>query len=231
MFRLLYAIGNHSETFRIEIKGFAGPVFDGSIITERSLGIVMSSKEKILSAAILLFAEKGYTGLSMRQLAQAVDMSVAAIYHHFPDKNALYLAATRYAFSGKEQVFAQVWQAQCPPEEKLEKFIHALITVMSKDREFCRLVQREIMEADPERMQLLAQDVFKNQFDLLLHLARELAPQRDAYLVATAIIGLVKIYVDHQPLNRHFQGWQAEFEQPETIAAHVTDLLLNGLKC
>lgn len=177
----------------------------------------------------MLFAQKGYAGLSMRQLAQAVGVSVAAIYHHFPDKNALYLAATRYAFSGKELIFAQVWDAECPAAEKLKKFVLVLITVMSQDNEFCRLVQREIMEADPERMQLLAQGVFKSQFDRLLQLAAELAPGRDAYLVATAIVGLVKIYVDHQPLNKHFPGWRPEFEQPEIIASHVTDLLLNGL--
>lgn len=187
-----------------------------------------TSKDKILSAAIVLFAEKGYSGLSMRQLASAVDMSVAAIYHHFPDKNALYLAATRYAFSGKEQMFAKVWEAECGPVEKLRAFILALITAMLGDKDFCRLMQREIMEADPERMQLLAQSVFKNQFELLLQLATELAPRRDAYLVATSIIGLVKIYVDHQPLNKHFPGWKPEYEQPAMIAGHITDLLLNG---
>lgn len=189
----------------------------------------MTSKEKILTAAITLFAEKGYTGLSMRQLATAVDMSVAAIYHHFPDKNALYLAATHYAFAGKELIFSQVWEAECPAPKKLHKFILALITVMTQDNEFCRLVQREIMEADTERMQLLAQSVFKNQFERLLQLAAELAPGRDAYLVATAIVGLVKIYVDHKPLNQHFSGWRPEYAQPDVIADHITDLLLNGL--
>jgi AcrR family transcriptional regulator len=189
----------------------------------------MNTKDKILSAAIILFAEKGYSGLSMRRLANALNISVAAIYHHFPDKNALYLAATRYAFSGKELVFSQVWEAQCPPVEKLHKFIKALVTVISQDKDFCRLMQREIMEADPERMQLLAQDVFKGQFELLLQLASELAPKRDAFLLATSIIGLVKIYIDHQPLNRHFPGWRPEYEHPETIADHVTELLLNGI--
>jgi AcrR family transcriptional regulator len=189
----------------------------------------VTSKEKILNAAIILFAEKGYTGLSMRQLACAVDMSVAAIYHHFPDKNALYLAATHYAFAGKESVFAQVWAAECTPAERLQRLILAIITVMSMDNDFCRLVQREIMEADTERMQFLAQSVFKNQFDRLLQLVQELAPQQDAYLVATSIIGLVKIHVDHRPLNRHFPGWQSDYEQPKIIANHISNLLLNGL--
>ena len=88
----------------------------------------------------------------MRQLAQAVDMSVAAIYHHFPDKNTLYLEAVRFAFSDKEQVFAQVWESGCSAEEKLGGFIRSLIDVMLQDRDFHRLMQREILEADPERM-------------------------------------------------------------------------------
>lgn len=166
----------------------------------------------------------------MRQLAAAVDMSVAAIYHHFPDKNALYLAAIRYAFSGKALIFNQVWKSENTPEEKLSGFIHALINLMLADPDFHRLLQREIMAADPERMKLLAQDVFKNQFCLLMDLAAELAPEFDAYLVATSIIGLAKNYIDYQPLQRHFPGWKPEHEDPKVIAAHITHLLLTGLK-
>jgi AcrR family transcriptional regulator len=190
----------------------------------------LSSKEKILGTAIVLFAQKGYLGLSMRQLAQAVDMSVAAIYHHFPDKNTLYLEAVRFAFSDKEQVFAQVWESGCPPEEKLGKFIRSLIDVMLQDRDFHRLMQREILEADPERMQLLAQGIFNRQFCLLMQLATELAPEQDAHLVATSIIGLAKYYVEYQPLLKNFPGWKPEHEIPDVITAHITELLLNGLK-
>jgi AcrR family transcriptional regulator len=190
----------------------------------------LSSKEKILGTAIVLFAQKGYSGLSMRQLAQAVDMSVAAIYHHFPDKNALYLEAVRFAFSDKEQVFAQVWESNCSAEEKLGGFIRSLIDVMLQDRDFHRLMQREILEADPERMQLLAQGVFKRQFCLLMQLATELAPEQDAHLVATSVIGLTQYYVEYQPLLKNFPGWKPEHEMPEVIAAHITELLLNGLK-
>ncbi|OYV18953.1 MAG: TetR family transcriptional regulator [Methylococcaceae bacterium NSM2-1] len=190
----------------------------------------MSSKEKILGTAIVLFAQKGYSGLSMRQLAQAVDMSVAAIYHHFPDKNTLYLEAVRFAFSDKEQVFAQVWESGCSAEEKLGGFIRSLIDVMLQDRDFHRLMQREILEADPERMQLLAQGIFKRQFSLLMQLATELAPEQDAQLVATSIIGLAKCYVEYQPLLKNFPGWKPKHEMPEVIAAHITELLLNSLR-
>ncbi len=191
---------------------------------------MLTSKEKILGKAIVLFAEKGYSGLSMRQLATAVDMSVAAIYHHFPDKKALYLDAIRFAFSGKELVFAKIWESDGAPEQKLRQFVRSLLEVMLQDREFHRLMQREIMEADPERMQLLAQGVFKNQFCSLMQLATELAPQLDAHLVATSIIGLVKNYIDYQPLHQNFPGWKLENQKPDVIAKHITELLLNGLR-
>ena len=190
----------------------------------------MSSKEKILSAAIVLFAQKGYSGLSMRQLALAVDLSVAAIYHHFPDKKTLYLESVRYAFSSKEEVFAQVWESNGSAEEKLGGFVRSLVDVMIQDRDFHSLMQREILEADPERMQLLAQGVFKEQFCLLMQLAIELAPDQDAFLIATSVIGLAQYYVEYHPLLINFPGWKPEYKMPEVIAAHVTELLLKSFK-
>ncbi len=178
----------------------------------------------------MLFAQKGYSGLSMRQLAKAVNLSVAAIYHHFPDKNTLYLEAVHFAFSDKEQVFAQVWESGCSAEEKLGRFIRSLLDAMLHDRDFHRLMQREILEADPERMQLLAQGVFKSQFCLLMQLAAELAPEQDAHLVATSVIGLTHYHVEYQPLFKHFPAWKPEHEKPEVIAAHIADLFFNGLK-
>jgi TetR/AcrR family transcriptional regulator len=105
-----------------------------------------------------------------------------------------------------------------------------LIDMMLQDRNFHRLMQREILEANPERMQLLAQGIFKTQFCLLMQLATELAPEQDAHLVATAVIGLAKYYVECQPLLKNFPGWKPEHEIPEVIAAHVTELLLNSFK-
>ena len=190
----------------------------------------MSSKEKILTAAIILFAQKGYSGLSMRQLALAVDLSVAAIYHHFPDKNALYLETVRYAFADKEQVFDQVWQSNGSAEEKLSRFIHSLLDVMINDPNFHRLMQREMLEANPERMQLLGQGVFNTQFCLLMELVKELAPDQDAHRLASSVLGLSKYFIEYQPLLKNFPGWKPEHEMPAFIATHITTLLLNSFK-
>ncbi len=44
---------------------------------------------KILSAARELFAEKGYEAVTMREIADRIEYSPTAIYHHFDDKLTL----------------------------------------------------------------------------------------------------------------------------------------------
>jgi AcrR family transcriptional regulator len=50
---------------------------------------------EILDAALAVFAEKGYTGGSMRDIAARVGVSEPAIYRYFPGKEALFLALVR----------------------------------------------------------------------------------------------------------------------------------------
>ena len=48
-----------------------------------------STKQKILERAIDLFARKGYTETTVRELAAAVGVKEASIYNHYPSKNAI----------------------------------------------------------------------------------------------------------------------------------------------
>lgn len=44
----------------------------------------------VLSAALDLFAERGFHGTSMREIARAVGVRESALYHHFPNKQELF---------------------------------------------------------------------------------------------------------------------------------------------
>ena len=64
-----------------------------------------TTKQKILECAIDLFAMKGYTETTIRELAAAVGVKESSIYNHFPSKNAIleyileeYSQFTRAAF-------------------------------------------------------------------------------------------------------------------------------------
>ena len=48
-----------------------------------------TTKEKIMRVAAKMFSERGYDKVTMREIATAVGINSASIYHHFPSKDAI----------------------------------------------------------------------------------------------------------------------------------------------
>ena len=71
--------------------------------------VVHSTAQRILAAALPLFAEKGYAGTSIRMISQATGANVATVAYHFGDKRGLYLAAVRRLY---EDLAAQLDEVQ-----------------------------------------------------------------------------------------------------------------------
>ncbi|MBJ7288549.1 TetR/AcrR family transcriptional regulator [Williamsia sp.] len=70
-------------------------------------------RREILTGARRCFAEYGYDGATVRRLEEATELSRGAIFHHFRDKEALFLAlahedAERMADVAAEQGLVQV---------------------------------------------------------------------------------------------------------------------------
>lgn len=51
---------------------------------------VESTKERILLAAVMLFAERGYAAVSVRDIADRVSIKPASLYNHFESKEVLF---------------------------------------------------------------------------------------------------------------------------------------------
>jgi len=190
----------------------------------------VDSKEYILQTAVTLFSKQGFAAVSMRDLAKSVDMSTAAVYHHFPNKQSLYLEAVYFAFAKQASAFEKVWQADLTAEEKLSRFVSCLVDILTTDVDFRRLMQRELLDADDERMQLLAKEVFQVQFIHLMAVIEQLSESQQIHFSALSVIALVCDIIQMQPLSRHLPGWQAEHEEVDFIAGQVLNLLMNGIK-
>ena len=191
----------------------------------------MDSKENILQTAVALFSRQGFEGVSMRNLAKSVNMSTAAVYHHFPNKQALYLQAMQFAFAKQASAFDEVWQAELEADEKLIRFVSCLAEVLTTDVDFRRFMQRELLDADSERMQMLASQVFQEQFKQLMAVIEQISGSRQqVHFSALSVIALVCDIIQMQPLSRHLPGWKEEHEQVDFIASHVLNLLMNGIK-
>lgn len=60
------------------------------------------TKEKIMEAARILFADNGFEGTSVRDIAKAADVNVASVNYHFSSKDNLFSEILR---SGYQQCF------------------------------------------------------------------------------------------------------------------------------
>ena len=183
----------------------------------------------ILNESIPLFAKRGYSGVSIRQVASAVGISIATLYHHFPDKKTLYLKSIEQAFSDKAEGLTDVKNTPGTKEERLQLFILRFTELMSGDPNFRLLLQRELLDADNSRLKLLAEKVFREQFQNVLELAKDIAPKSDPHLMAISIVGLILFHLETTPIRMFLPEGCEEHNDPEVIANHVSFLLKNSL--
>lgn len=62
------------------------------------------SKTDVVDAAMSVLAENGIAGLSMRRIADVLDVQVSALYWHFPNKQALLAAVSGRIAAGADAV-------------------------------------------------------------------------------------------------------------------------------
>lgn len=68
----------------------------------------------ILDAALRLFREKGYEGVNMRNIAEAIEYSPATLYLYYKDKNELYFALQFEAAAAKRDHLAPAMEVADP---------------------------------------------------------------------------------------------------------------------
>jgi AcrR family transcriptional regulator len=81
------------------------------------------TRERILRAAVELFAEHGYGGVTMRMLGDAAGLDNSSLYRHFPDKRSLAAAAL-------DSAAAELLDLVQPLRETEGNFLDALVATV-----------------------------------------------------------------------------------------------------
>lgn len=185
---------------------------------------------KILEASLPLFAARGYNGVAMRDIAQTVGITAAALYNHFSGKETLYFKALEYAFADKVDTLSESLRAEDHPEERLRQLITFWIEIFGGDVILRSLLQRELSDADEQRLRLLLDRVFlpvyEGSTDTLVLLSRG---GTDTVLLFFTILGVVLSHFQLAPIRRRLPGALPEHEDVERVATHLTTLLYHGL--
>src|SRR5947199_6582552 len=83
------------------------------------------ARAKIMTAAEALFAEHGFDGVGIRQIAAAASVNGAMIHYYFGNKENLYLAIMENAASTVRGLIAEALTSAMPLEERLMRFVKA----------------------------------------------------------------------------------------------------------
>lgn len=180
---------------------------------------------KILAAAEDLFLAKSYAEVTMDQIAERSAVTKGALYHHFPGKEALYLAMMQADFAAKKTLFAQALAQGSGCRERLCLLTRAYFDLPRAKSDIIKLVRRDVniferpirekivrayQTALPELVERVMQDGIASG---------ELA-QSDPRLLAWHFVAIVEVtlapYADKA------------FQTPEKKLNYVIDLFFRG---
>ena len=187
------------------------------------------TQERLLSAAADLFSIQGYAGVSMRDIARAVGITQAAIYHHFSNKDALYIATITYLFEQHTLGISEQMSAIDDPAQRLELLIGAMLEAAEKDPRFRRIYLRELLEGDQEKLAAIAENAFSAFYEPLYALMGELAPDSDSQLLIFSMAGMIFHHLDARKLAPHLPHTAAGDTGTSGLARHITSLFLHGV--
>jgi AcrR family transcriptional regulator len=102
----------------------------------------------ILDEAARLFVVHGYHGLSMREIAEAAHLSKAALYYHFADKEALFLAVLTRNLDDIGRIVQDARQAPAT-RAQVEHLVRAILRRAPDQRAIIRLASQELDHLSP----------------------------------------------------------------------------------
>ena len=114
-------------------------------------------RDRILHQAAALFAEQGYGGTSMNEVAQACGVSKAALYHYVRDKSELLMLIALTHVGRLEQLTAEVLEQPGSAQIRLERLIQRFVDEYAGARHEHRVLTEDVKFLGPdEQHQVLA---------------------------------------------------------------------------
>jgi TetR/AcrR family transcriptional regulator len=104
------------------------------------------TRDRVLQVALSLFAEHGYRGTSLRDIARRIGIKAPSLLHHFPSKEQLYVAVLDRIFEGMEESAQRVLSGNDNFQERCRIAIVSAIDVIAATPDSMRIIWREMTE-------------------------------------------------------------------------------------
>ena len=181
-------------------------------------------REQLLTIAREVFAERGFEGTSVEEIAARAGVSKPVVYEHFGGKDGAYQAVVeKETTTLHAEIHAALTRPGAGPREALERGALALLDYIDRCPDGFRILSRDSSLANPtgsfasilSEIATQVEDILRAEFPRLGH-----DPQY-AHLYAQALVGLVAMTG---------QQWLDDRE-PErlVVARHLINLAWNGM--
>lgn len=100
---------------------------------------------RILAEATGLFVARGYRGISMREIAEAVGISKAGLYYHFKDKEELFLAILTANLDTVAQIVRAACRQDASTRARIAQMLRAILALPAEQRALIRLANQEMV--------------------------------------------------------------------------------------
>ena len=185
------------------------------------------ARERVLQTAETLFHQRGYQAVTMRDLAEALEMRQASLYYHAPQgKEQLFVEVSERGLARHQQGLEQaIWQAGPNLQAQLEAVADWFIS--QPPLKLFSMVESDMPALTAENAQRLMQLAEQTLFQPLIAAfaaaqqrgeIRAIQPERLAGLFLTMIEGILYTGRAH--------SFQTTARQ---LAYEMIDILLNGV--
>ena len=183
------------------------------------------TRESILEAAAQVFRQKGFHGASMQDIAEAVNLQKASLYHHVSSKQEILLALLDRALELLLERISTISDQPIPADQKLRQMIRTYLQILAENTDLSAvlLFEHRSLERKQHARHVPNRDKFEALWRNVLTEgeAAKLFHCDDPALSARAILGIM--------------NWTITWYRPngelsiEQIADQYSNLLLNGL--
>jgi AcrR family transcriptional regulator len=118
-----------------------------------------ATKQRIFDASIKTFAQKGFAGARMDEIARQAKVNKATIYYHIGDKRTLYEQILKKIFGGVADLLTQNDDADLPAEKRLRRFIRALAGLIENNTDMAAIMLREQAAGAKDFPEMVALDL------------------------------------------------------------------------
>lgn len=188
----------------------------------------------ILAAGAILFAEQGFDGVSMRDVARKAGVSKANIYHHFKSKEALYLAILQASAFETAALLENLAGGSGSFDKRLKEFAKAYQQHLFDRHLSSRLLLREALSGDEKKGKKIADQVVGSVFRRMTSIlcagqeAGVLRTDLDPALCAFLLMGANAFFFQAHGILKHFPD--AGFvREADCFSDGMVDVLLNGM--